>query len=68
MGPWPLQRRILGGAKPVKRGAKCMKWNKNVSNSVKSFQALIVTAGGITRGYISVLCCFYGNLTYFSVN
>ena len=34
---------ILGGAKPVKRGAckKCMKWNKNVNNSVKSFQALL---------------------------
>ncbi len=30
-----------GGAKPVKRGAKCMKWNKNVNNSVKSFQPLL---------------------------
>ena len=36
-GLWLLQRRILGGAKPVKRGAKCMKWNKNVNNSVKVF-------------------------------
>ena len=29
-GPCPLQRRISEGAKPVKRGANCMKWNKYV--------------------------------------
>ncbi len=40
-GPWPLRGKVLGGAKPVKRGAKCMEWNKNVDKSVKSFQALL---------------------------